>query len=133
MSEFAGLFRPASLQPFYTAERCQITEYMNTPQSTAVSLAECRVAPGVTTQLHSLTVAERYVIQRGHGLMELAGDDPERVIPFASQLRLYHDNRVKRVCMPQPENYPQGEVYLRTARSGEGAIGGNAASFLTSF
>jgi fatty acid desaturase len=64
---------------------------------------------------------------------ELTDGDPERVIPFASQLRLYHVNRVNRVCMPQPESYPQGEAYLRTARSGEGAIGGNAASFLTSF
>jgi len=64
---------------------------------------------------------------------QLTGGDPERVIPLAAQLRLYHRNRVKRVCMPQQEDYPQGEDYLRTARSGEGAIGGNAASFLTSF
>ncbi|MGI9201006.1 MAG: fatty acid desaturase family protein [Woeseiaceae bacterium] len=64
---------------------------------------------------------------------ELTGDDPTRVIPFAAQLRIYHRNRVLRVCNPQPENYPQGEEYLRTARKGVGTIGGNAASFLTSF
>jgi len=64
---------------------------------------------------------------------EISGDDPSRVIPFVSQLRLYHRNRVLRICNPQPENYPQGEEYLRTARQGEGTIGGNAASFLTSF
>jgi len=64
---------------------------------------------------------------------ELTGGDPERVIPLAAQLRLYHRNRVNRVCMPQQEDYPQGADYLRTARTGEGAIGGNAASFLTSF
>ena len=64
---------------------------------------------------------------------EITGDDPSRVIPFAAQLRLYHRNRVVRICNPQPENYPQGEEYLRTARKGAGAIGGNAASFLTSF
>ncbi len=83
MSEFAGLFRPASLQPFYTEERCHIVEHMNTPACEAVSLAECRVAPGMTTQLHSLEVAERYVVQRGHGLMELAGDNPDTRQVFA--------------------------------------------------
>jgi omega-6 fatty acid desaturase (delta-12 desaturase) len=64
---------------------------------------------------------------------ELTGNDPARVIPFRSQLRLYHRNRVMRVCNPQPEDYPKGTEYLRLARAGEGPIGGNAASFLTSF
>jgi len=64
---------------------------------------------------------------------DLTGGDPGKVIPLASQLRLYHDNRARRVSMPQPEGYPHGADYLLTARSGKGAIGGNAASFLTSF
>lgn len=64
---------------------------------------------------------------------ELTGGDPGRVIPFGAQLRLYHRNRVTRVCNPQPDDYPQGEDYLRAARAGTGPIGGNAASFLTSF
>lgn len=74
MSEFAGLYRPASLQPFYTEERCHIVEHLNTPQCDDVSVAECRVAPGITTQLHRLAVAERYVVQAGQGRMELHGD-----------------------------------------------------------
>ena len=64
---------------------------------------------------------------------ELTGNDPARVIPLRSQLQLYHRNRVLRVCNPQPEDYPKGADYLRLARAGEGPIGGNAASFLTSF
>ena len=64
---------------------------------------------------------------------ELTANDPERVIPLRSQLRLYHRNRVLRVCNPQPAEYPKGADYLRLARAGEGPIGGNAASFLTSF
>jgi fatty acid desaturase len=64
---------------------------------------------------------------------ELTGNDPGWVIPFRSQLKLYHRNRVLRVCNPQPEDYPKGADYLRLARAGEGPIGGNAASFLTSF
>ena len=65
--------------------------------------------------------------------LEMTGDDPERVIPFAAQIRLYHRNRVPRVHNPQPGDYPKGLDYLRTAQSGAGPIGGNAASFLTSF
>ncbi len=64
---------------------------------------------------------------------EMTGNAPDRVIPFGSQLRLYHRNRVRRVYNPQPGDYPKGIDYLRTARAGAGPIGGNAASFLTSF
>lgn len=64
---------------------------------------------------------------------ELTDNDPQRVIPFSSQLKLYHSNRVSRVCSPQLEDYPQGEDYLAVARSGQGPVGGNAASFLVSF
>ena len=64
---------------------------------------------------------------------EMTGDDPQRVIPFVSQLKLLHRNRLLRVFNPQPDDYPQGDSYLRAARAGAGAIGGNAASFLTSF
>jgi len=64
---------------------------------------------------------------------ELTNDDPACVIPLRAQLRLYHDNRVRRVYNPQPADYPKGARYLESARSGRGPIGGNAASFLTSF
>ena len=64
---------------------------------------------------------------------ELTGDDPDRVIPLWSQLKLYHRNRVRRIYNPQPEDYPTGADYLKVAQSGSGPIGGNAASFLTSF
>ncbi len=64
---------------------------------------------------------------------ELTGDDPERVIPLLAQLRVYHRNRVRRVWSDRPEDYPQGDDYLAAARSGIGRVGGNAASFLTSF
>lgn len=65
--------------------------------------------------------------------VDLAGNDPAFVIPFAAQAKLYHRNRVSRIYNPQPEDYPQGKAYLRTAQTGAGLIGGNAASFLTSF
>jgi len=64
---------------------------------------------------------------------DLTQNDPAKVIPFHCQLKLYHRNRVMRVSNPQPVDYPKGAEYLRTARTGQGPIGGNAASFLTSF
>ncbi|MCH7899074.1 MAG: fatty acid desaturase [Proteobacteria bacterium] len=64
---------------------------------------------------------------------ELTGDDPARVIPLASQLKLFHRNRVVRVYSAQQVDYPQAADYLRAARAGTGPIGGNAASFITSF
>ena len=64
---------------------------------------------------------------------EMTGDDPARVVPFAAQLKLYHRNRVRRVYNPQPDDYPQGPAYLAAAQSGNASVGGNAASFLTSF
>ncbi|MGI9235514.1 MAG: fatty acid desaturase [Woeseiaceae bacterium] len=64
---------------------------------------------------------------------ELSGGDPAYVIPFSAQLKLYHNNRVQRIYNPQPSDYPTGPDYLKVAQSGSGPIGGNAASFLTSF
>ena len=64
---------------------------------------------------------------------ELTGDDPAAVIPLGAQLRLYHRNRVHRVHNRQPADYPQGRAYLAAAQTGRAAVGGNAASFLTSF
>ncbi len=64
---------------------------------------------------------------------ELTGDDPGRIIPFSAQLKLYHRNRVLRVCNPQSDDYPSGTDYLTSAQAGTGPLGGNAASFLTSF
>ena len=81
MAEFAGLFRPPSLSETYTDERCFITEQLNTPDCPEVSLATCRVEPGVTTQLHQLKVQERYVVQSGQGLMELDAEQVFEVGP----------------------------------------------------
>jgi fatty acid desaturase len=64
---------------------------------------------------------------------DLMIDGRNWVIPLAAQLRLFHNNRVSRVYSEQTEGYPKGAAYLAAARAGSGPIGGNAASFLTSF
>lgn len=65
----------------WTNERCYITELMNDPAVPEVSLAQCRVSPGTTTQLHKLSVKEWYVIGKGSGLMELDSAAPFEVCP----------------------------------------------------
>jgi fatty acid desaturase len=63
---------------------------------------------------------------------ELFGDDPENVIPLASQLRIFHKQRVNRIVGNHEGDVPFGRNFLVAARRGE-VYGGNAASFLTSF
>lgn len=66
---------------FWTAERCFITELLNTTSQPEVSLARTRVEPGVTTQLHQLSVCEWYVIESGSGLMRVGDERPFAVGP----------------------------------------------------
>jgi mannose-6-phosphate isomerase-like protein (cupin superfamily) len=64
-----------------TGERCHIRELLNDERVPETSLAETRVAPGVTTELHRLSVAEWYIIREGRGLMEVGGGEPFPVGP----------------------------------------------------
>jgi len=59
---------------FRTRERCHITELINDPQTADFSLAEARIEPGITTELHKLGVSEWYVIRSGIGRMEIGGN-----------------------------------------------------------
>ena len=63
---------------------------------------------------------------------ELFGNKPETVIPFSSQIKIFHKNRVNRIYGNHDELSPEGNAYLIAARKAE-VSGGNAASFLTSF
>jgi len=66
---------------FWTRERCFITERINHQSIPEFSLADCRVEPGVTTELHCLDVDEWYYIVAGSGSMEVGGGTPYAVIP----------------------------------------------------
>ena len=102
----------------WTVERCYIRELLNDDRVPEVSLAECRVEPGVTTELHRLTVAEWYLIQAGNGLMELGDSAPFPVtagdvvaIPPQTPQRITNtgagDLRFACLCLPRfrPECY----------------------------
>ena len=65
---------------------------------------------------------------------ELYGSGPEPVIPFRSQLRIFHKYRVNRIMhddSASSNRLVEGADFLRAAQRGE-VDGGNAASFLTS-
>ena len=67
---------------FYTDEGCFILELSNTREDEAVSMARARVRPGVTTKLHRLRgIAERYLILKGNGRVEVGGLPPEDIVP----------------------------------------------------
>lgn len=66
----------------YFQERCHITEWWNSPDDPAVSIARARVEPGVSTRLHRLKgVTERYVILQGTGRVEVGALAAEEVKP----------------------------------------------------
>jgi len=107
-----NLIRAGEATEFPTRERLHITERLNDPAAPALSLADARVEPGVTTQLHKLTVDEWYVIQLGSGLMELAGGASFTVgpgdtviIPAGTSQRISNtgkgDLQFQCVCMPR--------------------------------
>lgn len=72
---------PQARDEILTRERCYITELLNDEQVPQVSLARCRVPPGVTTELHSLAVAEWYVVHSGRGRMTVGDAAPFDVGP----------------------------------------------------
>lgn len=67
---------------FYTNERCYIIELSNTEADPGVSIARARVEPGVATRWHRVnSIAERYAILEGVGLVEVGDLPPQEVGP----------------------------------------------------
>jgi mannose-6-phosphate isomerase-like protein (cupin superfamily) len=96
----------------WTIERCYITELVNTARQPEVSLARTRVEPGVTTQLHQLSVHEWYVIESGHGLMRVGDEAPYPVGPgdtitiakhTAQQITNTGDEDLRFLCICTPK------------------------------
>jgi mannose-6-phosphate isomerase-like protein (cupin superfamily) len=104
---------------FYTEERCYIVELSNTPDDPDVSIARARVESGVTTRWHRvIDTAERYVILRGRGQVEIGTLVPHQVeagdvvlIPPSSPQRITNtgdeDLVFLAICTPRfrPEAY----------------------------
>ena len=78
------IFHRDAAAEYYTEERCYINELSNTAHDPAVSIAEARVEPGVTTRWHQvLAITERYVIVSGQGTVEVGKLPPTLVQPGA--------------------------------------------------
>ena len=113
----ARIVRPDLAAESATAERCFVLESWNDESDPAVSIARARVAPGVTTQLHSLDVDERYVIVAGGGEVEV-GDLPAAevalgdvvVIPAGVPQRITNNGEEDLVfyCICTPRFRPDG-------------------------
>ena len=58
-------------EEFYTDEKCFIVEILNTFDNKDISIAQARVEPRMTTQLHCLEVEEYYYILEGSGKVEI--------------------------------------------------------------
>ena len=65
----------------WIGERLFVTEFLNHPAIANTSLARCRVPPGITTQMHVLSVDEIYIIHKGVGRMEKNNSAPYDVGP----------------------------------------------------
>jgi mannose-6-phosphate isomerase-like protein (cupin superfamily) len=113
----ARIVRPDLAAESATAERCFVLESWNDESDPAVSVARARVAPGVTTQLHSLDVDERYVVVAGEGEVEV-GDLPAVevalgdvvVIPAGVPQRITNNGQEDLVfyCICTPRFRPDG-------------------------
>ena len=67
------IFKSPNPDEFWLDERIYIRELMNAPEEPALSLARFRVPAGSTTQLHSLSITEWYVMESGSGIIEVEG------------------------------------------------------------
>ena len=103
---------PTKTNEFWTPERCFIRELVNSEDIGGFSLAETRVEPGITTELHKLGVDEWYVIRRGRGKMEVGGKpwfdvSPGDVISIPAQVSQRIENTGSEdlifecVCLPR--------------------------------
>jgi mannose-6-phosphate isomerase-like protein (cupin superfamily) len=92
-----SIVRPDLETEFYTAERCHITEFSNSPDDPELSIARVRVEPTVTTAWHLLRdTAERYIILSGEGRMEVGGLPAQQVA--TGDIVLIPPNCPQRIC-----------------------------------
>ena len=70
-----------SREHFFAEEGVFILESWNDARDPDVGIARARVAPGVTTARHVLSVDERYLITQGRGRVDVEGLEPTDVAP----------------------------------------------------
>ena len=109
-------------EEFYISEGCFITEWSNTSEDPAMSIARARVPPGITTRWHRLAgTTERYVILQGEGRVEVGdlgakavGPGDVVLIPPACRQRITNIGKTDLVflaiCTPRFTNQAYKEL-----------------------
>lgn len=114
MTEY--LLRAAARAEVETRERCLIAELLNDPSVPDLSLARARVPPGITTERHALDVDEIYLIEAGHGRMQVGDAEPFAVtagdavtIPAGRAQRIANagDGELRFLCLCRPRFRPE--------------------------
>lgn len=111
MNKTPHIFRSPNPDEYWMGERIYVREVMNAPDEPELSVAICRVPSGITTQLHSLSILEWYIIESGGGLIEIDGQstlmrigDCVRIEPGQSQ-RITNTGEAdlifKSICRPR--------------------------------
>lgn len=88
-------------EEFYIEEGCYIREMSNSEDDPELSIAQARLAPGITTRWHSLTgISERYYLLQGEGMVEVGQQPPQLVkagdvviIPPSCRQRIHNCGR----------------------------------------
>lgn len=105
----------------WTEERCFITEILNETDVPGMSIAQARVEPGVTTELHRLSVDEVYYILSGVGIIEInerhrarisVGDAVRIQSGFSQKITNPSDQDLIFLCICHPRFEPEGYTSL---------------------
>jgi mannose-6-phosphate isomerase-like protein (cupin superfamily) len=113
----AQIVHPDPEEELVTRERCAVLESWNTLDDPDVSIARARVAPGATTELHSLDVDERYLVLAGTGIArvgdlqaEAVGPGDVVVIPAGTPQQITNggDDDLVFYCVCSPRFTPEG-------------------------
>ncbi len=93
------LIKNKNVIEFDTRERCSIVEILNDEHSPHLSVARCKVSPGIITELHSLAdTNEIYIIEKGSGMMDDGICEPFAVNPGDSiVIPPNHPQRIKNI------------------------------------
>ena len=121
-------FKADLISEFPIRERCRVVELLGDETVPDMSIARCRVEPGVQTELHSLdNIREVYVVLSGSGIMDDGRGAGRRIgpldcvhIPAGHPQRVHNDGAEDLVFIAICTDRFVPECYI--PNEGEGAV-----------